>query len=122
MFDPKIMSDRIRSARFRKAASLGEKLTQEDVAVAADVSRSHVANAERGGTGISIEVAAKLADYYEVTLDYLSGRAPASTDMAAEVAQTPEEIKWLGVWRDMDQAQKRRAVAILRAMIDTDAA
>jgi len=41
---------------------------------------------------------------------------------SAQIVQSAEEGRWLQAWRDMNEAQRRRAVALLRAMIDADAA
>lgn len=51
---------------------------QEDVAEAANVSRTQIANLERGRGDPSIPVLLRLAQYFNVTTDYLLGVGAAS--------------------------------------------
>lgn len=50
-------------------------LTQREAAELIGVSMNHYGKYERGETDIPLEKAVILADYYEVTLDYLAGRS-----------------------------------------------
>lgn len=54
--------------------------------------------------------------------DGQSGFHITFSDDPTQIAQTAEEAEWLGAWRDMNEAQRRRAIALLKAMIDADAA
>ncbi|MGN1481891.1 helix-turn-helix domain-containing protein [Porcipelethomonas sp.] len=49
-------------------------LTQKDVADIIGVSINHYGKYERGETDIPFEKALKLAEYYNVSLDYIAGR------------------------------------------------
>ncbi|MBB3883394.1 helix-turn-helix transcriptional regulator [Acetobacter oeni] len=106
------MADRLREARLKKAADMGVKLTQEDVAAATNVSRSHVANAEGAKTGISLDAAYALAQFYDVSLDYLTGLSIAPLQSPGGVFQNPEERTLIRSWRAMDEAE-RVALAIV---------
>lgn len=59
---------RLRQLRLKKGVS------QQVVADFCRLSKSTVANYERGRRSPSFETAAALADYFEVSLDYLSGK------------------------------------------------
>ncbi|WP_438381502.1 helix-turn-helix transcriptional regulator [Asaia sp. BMEF1] len=41
---------------------------------------------------------------------------------SAQVTQSAEETEWLMAWRDMNDSQRRRALAVLKAVINADAA
>ena len=60
--------ERLRSCR----AATG--LSQEDIARALDLRYSTYRRYELGGTEPTITVAARIADYFGVSLDYLAGR------------------------------------------------
>lgn len=106
MFDRKIMAQRLQAVRLRKSAEVGTRLTQADVAAAADVSRSHVANAEGGKTGISVEAAFKLAEFYGVSLDYLTGLSLSEVDSTRDLAKDSDERSLLYMWRTMNAGQR----------------
>ena len=56
-------------------------LTQEDLAKRINVGRSTIAGYEKGITQPSYAVLMLLADYFEVSLDYLFGRTNMKTDL-----------------------------------------
>lgn len=51
-----------------------EKLTQEYIAKRLGVVQQTYSNYEKGHTAIPLEYLSKLADYYEVSIDYMMGR------------------------------------------------
>lgn len=63
-----IFSERIKEERKRR------KLTQEDIAEQLGITRSAYTLYETGKTQPSLETAVKLADIFQVSLDYLTGR------------------------------------------------
>ena len=54
-------------------------LTQEEVSEIIKVSTNHYGKYERGKTDIPFSKAIKLADYYDVSLDYIAGRTNNKT-------------------------------------------
>ena len=56
-------------------------LTQEELAKRINVGRSKIAGYEKGTTQPSYTVLILLADYFEVSLDYLFGRTNMKTDL-----------------------------------------
>ncbi|MFT8479303.1 helix-turn-helix domain-containing protein [Gluconobacter oxydans] len=112
MFDRKILAERLRSARLQKAAQEGRKLIQEDVAAGADVSRSHVANAEGGKTGISLEAAFNLAQFYEVSLDYLTGLSVSPLESQSQALKSADEVSLLKMWRAMNDGERQALLAV----------
>lgn len=69
MFDKKNLSERVLS--LRKV----EGITQSDLASAVGLNRTAVTLIEKGERAASIEVLCALADYFDVSLDYLVGRS-----------------------------------------------
>ena len=58
-------------------------LTQKEVADIIGVSVNHYGKYERGETDLPLEKALLLADYYQVSLDYLTGRTNCKQGFAA---------------------------------------
>ena len=73
MFPVEIFSDRLLS--IRKSRNISAK----DVAEAAGVSKSAISQFEAGKNAPSATVLISLADYFDVSLDYLVGRSDDPT-------------------------------------------
>lgn len=58
-----------------KAARLKSKKTQEEAAEYMETNQVQISKWERGVQDITLHKAAKLADFYNVTIDYLAGRS-----------------------------------------------
>ena len=71
MFSKEIFSSRLSALR----ASAG--VSQADLARAVGVGKTAVCMMERGERAASIEVLWALADYFQVSIDYLVGRSDA---------------------------------------------
>lgn len=63
------LSERLKDLRKEK------KLRQEQVAVALDISMSAYCHYEQGKREPTVSVLERMADYYDVTTDYLLGRS-----------------------------------------------
>jgi transcriptional regulator with XRE-family HTH domain len=51
-------------------------MSQEDVCEAVEITASYLSRLEQGRyTTVTLDVAGRLADYYEVSLDFLTGRS-----------------------------------------------
>jgi transcriptional regulator with XRE-family HTH domain len=72
MFNREIFAERLKDLRLLKSIS------QQDVADFLGVDRTVVSHWERGMRVPSLEVAYTLADYFDVSLDYLVGRSDNS--------------------------------------------
>lgn len=73
MFSKTIFSERLLALR-KKA-----KLSQTQMGEAAGISQFAVSKIEKGERAASIEVLYALADYFDVSLDYLVGRSDDPT-------------------------------------------
>ncbi|MDR1117470.1 MAG: helix-turn-helix domain-containing protein [Oscillospiraceae bacterium] len=68
MFSKEIFSERIKYLRCKK------NVKQSDVAEAVGITNRQISMMETGQRGPSAEVLCALADYFGVSLDYLTGR------------------------------------------------
>lgn len=109
----KTISDRLRRQRREKAIYLGGKLTQADVAAAVGISRAHLAAAESGHANVSLETIAKLADFYEISLDYLVGFSVSPFKPLGNSIQAQEEALLTKSWRAMTSGEKRALMEFL---------
>lgn len=107
------ISDRLRRQRREKAVHMGCKLTQADVAAAVGISRPHLAAAESGHANVSLETIAKLADFYEVSLDYLVGFSVSPFKPLGDSMQAQEEATLTRAWRAMNSGEKRALLEFL---------
>lgn len=73
MFNREIFAERFKNLRHVKSIS------QQDIASSLGVDRTIVSHWERGTRVPSLEIACALADYFDVSLDYLVGRSDDST-------------------------------------------
>ena len=69
MFNRVLFAERFKQLRLEKSVS------QQDIASSLGVDRTIVSHWERGTRIPSLEIACALADYFEVSLDYLVGRS-----------------------------------------------
>ncbi|RRJ63590.1 XRE family transcriptional regulator [Paenibacillus oralis] len=72
MFNREIFAERFKNLRLEKSIS------QQDIASSLRVDRTIVSHWERGTRVPSLEVACALADYFDVSLDYLVGRSDST--------------------------------------------
>jgi transcriptional regulator with XRE-family HTH domain len=69
MFDKNILGVRIKALRQAKS------LTLQQLGKVVDSSKSVMSNIEIGKKGVSVETLITLADYFDVSIDYLVGRS-----------------------------------------------
>ena len=68
MFDAKVFADNVRALRTSRG------LSQDDLAAALGVTKTFVSDIERSRRTTTIEKLIALADYFDVSLDWLVGR------------------------------------------------
>lgn len=87
-----------------------KKKTQDDVATFLGISRPAYGNYENGKREPDLETLTKLADYFDVSMDYLIGRS---------IARTPEQgMAFSGGGKDWTEEEIRMAEAIAAAAIE----
>ncbi|ASL39297.1 MULTISPECIES: helix-turn-helix domain-containing protein [Acetobacter] len=114
MSHAKTMGERLRAMRRAKG------LVQAAAAEAIGISRNHLTEIENGKAP-GFQTFCALADFYQVSMDYLYRGVPSS-HAPAQTLDNAEEAAWVGLWRDMNEKQRRMALALIQAAIDTDAA
>ncbi|WP_081767038.1 helix-turn-helix domain-containing protein [Hylemonella gracilis] len=81
---------RLTELRLRKGASL------QDVADAVEVSKTHIWALEKGGTkNPSLDLLKKLAEHFNVTVEYLAGTGDAESLVEVEAQQFFRDFKSL---------------------------
>lgn len=96
-------------------------VNQIDVAEATGLGRTFLSMLEKDKKQGSIASLAALADFYQVSIDYLY-RGVSSPHISPDVHDSAEEAAWVGLWRDMNEAQRRMVLAMIKAAINSNAA
>ena len=108
MWQPSEMSDDLgqRLKQMRKSRNL----TQMEVAVAIDYSRTALSGVESGNDKPGRDLLETLARFYGVTVGELY--RPRSPQIG-EFVEDPDELAWLIFWRGLDEQGKRLALLLL---------
>ena len=101
MFSKNIFANRLKTLRKSK------KCTQLTLADLLGITRTQISDLENGKTSTSIERLCMLADYFEVSVDYLVGRTDFPILLTEDMVElySPEELKLLEKFREQ-QGQK----------------
>ena len=92
-------------------------LKQSDVAKIINMSEKQYARYERGETDIPLQLAIKLCDYYNVSLDYLSGRSKDKKGLCrSELSDT--ETNLIKLFRDLSEQQQGIILGRIEAMTE----
>ena len=96
MLEPeKEIVDQIRDSFGEKIKKLRKerRLLQQDVATAIGVQKGAITNLERGKYSPSVETVIAIADFFEVTTDWLLGRTDGKFTCLIDYAQVKEMLK-----------------------------
>lgn len=95
-------------------------LTQQDVADGTSISRSVLSQYEAGTVDPTASVISRLADYFQVSIDYLVGREDDLGNISLPSQSTPsrKERELLAIFRQMTDAQQNRFLGIGEGMIE----
>ena len=92
--DDVLAGKRIKSLRLERGVK------QEEVATAAGITAAFLSEVENGKKGVSVEVLKSIADYFEVSTDYLLGRTEvrgeletAAFHMEGEYDELPDQAR-----------------------------
>ncbi|MCJ8352723.1 helix-turn-helix domain-containing protein [Novacetimonas hansenii] len=106
MKKPSSLGHRLRELRRKRA------LPQIEVATAVGISRSHLAEIE-GGKDPGFRTFCDLADFFGVSLDFLSrGDAPHRQDIGETVVEA-DELTLIRFWRGLSAEEKRLLLSLL---------
>lgn len=96
-------------------------LTQQDVADGTSISRSVLSQYEAGTVDPTASVISRLADYFQVSIDYLVGREDDLGNISLPSQGAPpsrKERELLAIFRQMTDAQQNRFLGIGEGMIE----
>lgn len=93
-------------------------MTQKQVADIIGVSINHYGKYERGETDIPFEKAIILAEYYNVSLDYLAGRTNNQKGIYSPTL-TAEEEQFLEIFRELTERNKGKLELFLEQVVET---
>lgn len=117
MTEVRTVGSRLKQARLIKGERDGKRLTQAEVAEAVGISRSTLTAYERDHDVPGRDTIRALANFYDVSTDFLLGDSslfPADSD---DVAHNTEERTLLHLWRVIGEEERRSLMVLLRAQI-----
>ena len=94
-----------------------EDKSQKDIAEVLNTSTAYYGAYEIGKRDIPLERAIKLAEYYDVSLDYLAGRTNDKGGLHCNYLDQ-EQKKLLNAWKQLSSRQKSIVMASIEESID----
>ncbi|WP_051626121.1 helix-turn-helix domain-containing protein [Kozakia baliensis] len=122
MSENQTIGDRLRLLRSQVGAEQGRRITQAEVADAVGIARSTLTAYEKGHDKPGRDTLLALAQFYNVTVDLLTGTSVSNANKPSQVIDDPDELALIGLWRDMNREQKSAMLGTVRALIKTNAA
>lgn len=95
-----------------------KELSQKEIAEIIGVERNTYGNYEIERSEPSISMLTKLADYFDVSIDYLVGRADELDRVIIEHNITSDERQMLQLYRKLNQNMKSRLIGYTYALIE----
>ena len=92
---------------------------QKEIAEILQTSGNYYGDYETGKRDIPLERAIKLAEYYDVSLDYLAGRTNDKGGLHCNYLDQ-EEKELLSCWKQLSSKQKRSVMEILDNYIEKE--
>ncbi len=113
MFNQDIFAQRVRMLR------KNHKLKQEDIGKLIKVSKAQISEIERGNKTTSIENLIILADYFNVSIDYLTGRTdnPDISSKSTDLITALEEKQLLEDFRILNKHEQNIIIGRISEMI-----
>lgn len=117
MTEASTVGARLKQARLTKGEREGRRLIQAEVAEAVGISRSTLTAYERGHDIPGRDTMRALANFYDVSTDFLLGDSALSPADSDDVAHNAEERTLLQLWRVIGEEERRSLMVLLRAQI-----
>lgn len=120
-----LLAIRLSESRKRLGEMRGVKVTVQEAAEAVGIGRSTLSVYENGHDSPGLQTLIALADFYHVSLDFLTGRASTQCGTSDHVAKDDDERSLLDAWRDIseeDRAALRVGLRNARIAADRSAA
>ena len=89
-----------------KSLRKAQNLTQEQVAKQIDVARSTYTYYEKEDRAVNPDILVKLADFYNVSIDYMLGRTMTPDFLSSQPAYSPDELDLIKKYRALDETRQ----------------
>lgn len=97
------------------------KLTQKDIADFLGIERTTYGKYETGSSEPNFETICKLADFFNVSIEYLMNYTNAKKKLTPEeVSELPEAKKLESVMKEMSPEQRQHMVEYARFLVDME--
>lgn len=100
-------------------------LNQVEVAAEVDIDRAYLSRLENDEKTASLDLIAALADFYDVTIDYLYRGTPApfsGSQLNSDGPHSIEERALIELWREMDDGQRNVFISMVSGLLKANIA
>ena len=92
-------------------------ISQEELANAINVKNYTIGNWERDRAEPSIEAIMQMADYFEVSTDYILGRSNEIGQVQTNANLEQDEVQLLDLYRQMNFQDKNQLIGFAKALV-----
>ena len=92
-------------------------ISQEELANAINVKNYTIGNWERDRAEPSIEAIMQMADYFEVSTDYILGRSNEIGQVQTNANLASDEVQLLDLYRQMNFQDKNQLIGFAKALV-----
>ena len=92
-----------------------ENITQETLAGKVNVTRESITSYETGKATPPLEVLLELADYFQVSLDYLAGRSPYPNQMYEPLLKE-NDISLFNDLYSLNEKDREKAMSVIKIL------
>ena len=101
-----------------KELRLEKQLEQQDLAKIIQIGKGSISNWETGRTEPSIEYLLKLADFFEVSIDYLLGRSDDLGIVNVQTNLNTEQNELVNYYNQMSEKDKAKLLGYAKGLVD----
>lgn len=112
MIDKNIFGKRLKELRTTS------KNSQSFVAKLINVSKTQISDIENGKTATTLEKICVLADYFNVSLDYLVGRSDDRQESTRPAEYSTEKEELISIFESLDEISKGRLVERSKILLE----
>ena len=112
MIDKNIFGKRLKELRTTS------KNSQSFVAQLINVSKTQISDIENGKTATTLEKICVLADYFNVSLDYLVGRSDDRQESTRPAEYSTEKEELISIFESLDEISKGRLVERSKILLE----
>lgn len=98
-----------------------QKISQSDLACALDVTQTTISKWENCERIPDAETVGRLANYFDVSTDYLLGRQVNSSVYSSNVCFSEKELEILDLYRKLDNLSKSELLGFMKGLLVQEA-